>query len=821
MYDSQSEIGRLRKLGVEDEMWDDTIELVRSDIEDDDISCPLVPVVSLLADLQNSIQDFYVDRLSSEIDSRIILLNDLVKEGIDYGFDMDWDKKVLDDLRTRSEEISSLEILEEAVSLTLELEKKIKDLLGDLVKEENGRIREEVDLLTNEGASQKDIMTILNHANRAEVLLESNSERDAYSSIMEAGSEMKNIMDEVNSKNINDIKGRIEDMILSAEKCSIKVKDPKDNLKKCISNKRIDDRERLDSLRKIEKDLWDYYNVEVLSQFDELDTISEDLISRSRKLLPESEIEGIRNRIKEFENSIRAGDIENIPKELKLTTELLENFTKKATESAYLSKCSMIIESCFSMDDDKARSIIKDAQELAESIKNGRSQGVEKEIDRLQSELMQLRSLLQIENIEKMLSDIEDLDDLAKELFSEIDEDDLKKEMDSISKRIKELLDSTSRLYNDPDAELVKGMNDSIEMVKEDIIDLENKWRAMKRLQGLEEMGVYKIEIDDKLLQQDLVNLKILFEKGDHVKFFRVYERVDGQMDKIKRSLRTSISDEDDKAREVLIRGRGPKKTDTKQGRGKRSGMAGIQRLARDMAEKRKMIDQVPAEKAEEKADKKEELKVTPENEQDQEKDDPKGENDIAGIARLIAGDRIKKLEEKGSSSIKGDEAKIEKSKDLPWSKDKNIDMKGLDNIMNEMQGMDREDVENTPKVHAERIKKKLDEFYGKLPDNLQLDESMTHYGRGVAFLQRDDHISSLREFRISISSAVKMTKLHKEITKAMVSIDKELAKRRKVGQDDQKLNRVFNKAEEALGQGRLSDCATLIKVMKKELFEK
>jgi exonuclease VII small subunit len=147
------------------------------------------------------------------------------------------------------------------------------------------------------------------------------------------------------------------------------------------------------------------------------------------------------------------------------------------------------------------------------------------------------------------------------------------------------------------------------------------------------------------------------------------------------------------------------------------------------------------------------------------------------------------------------------------------MDVKGLNGMVDEMMDMEVQPQTSTPMKNAERAKEKLESFYSKLPANLKLDESMALYARGISHMQNGDNVGALRQFRLAISSAVKMTRLHTEITKAISSLDRELSTRRKRGEPNPKGEKLYIRAEVALKAGNLAECATLIKEMKSEIF--
>ncbi len=831
LYDSVSEVERLRELGVSVDHWNELLESARSTLEDKDVKGRLIPAVSSLAELQNLIQEFYVEKLSPEIDRRISILKDLLKEGEGFEFDLSWDRRVVNELEERSSEISSLEILEEASQLEAEMERKIRDLLTEKIIDHDSGIRMEVERLLDMGGTQKEMMEVLSLANRAEVLLETGSERDAYRSIRKASEELQRIRDDILKRSFNSLKDYINTLLSSAESCGIDMRPlPKGYKRLLKTSKGAVTEEHLKKVKKLRDTLLDRFSQGMLSLFDEYDSLADDLIKQMDGLFPEEEIESIREQMARLEDAVRSRDLASIPVEFGKTEKLLDEARERATERAYLTRCSQIVESVISFQDEKAKAIVKDVQDLAKRIKKGETKGCGKEMASLEGRLSEFLSIKQIQNIEEILSDISELDDLFGELLEEIGDPEFQERIDGIGKELKQLLDSTSGLYESQDPEKIESSSKIVRELKERILGLESIWRAKKRLKSLEEMGAFDMEFPDRLLQRDLLSLRKLYQEEDHQRFFRVWERVEGQMDKIKRQ--TTIARTGggtmDEGMEILVRRRA-RKGETPPGRAPRGRMGGIQRLGLDLAQKKRMLDGDDTEDPASSVD----SKKTPQSgrgrthgtlgRKSEKRRNEKGKKDenLVGVARLIAGERIRKMEEKDSinkgRNVDDGGKGVER---LPWSKSSELDMENISGIMDEAIEMDRTSQKSvSPEQSAKNAKKKLETFYGKLPKNLRLDESMSFYGRGLAHLQRGDHPGALREFRLAISSAVKVTKLHMEITRALLSIDRELSKRRKRGMADREMESLFNKAEESFMNGQLARCAKFIKAIKKDLF--
>ncbi len=856
MYDSLSEIERFRKLSITNEEWDGLLDETKGFLEEEDPPGPMIPIVKSLSRLQSSIQEFFIEELPHEIDSRLEVLSNILKEGEGYGFDLKWDHKVLTELRKRSEEISSLEIIEEAVTLEDELERKVSDLLSTKVREMDETVRKEIELLSEEGATQKELMEVLSHANRAEVLLESNSERDAYFSMNSAFEQIDRLRSSLLDRSVEKLLAKTDELIKASKKVGLDSNQLEKEWKTLSKMKDVERTEMIDRVKDLRNRTFELFSGKVLTIFEEFDGAINELIQNAVDILGKKDTQSLNDNISDLGTAIREANISKIVDQIKITGDLIERVRSSSGIKILLAKCSDIIETGSSLDDERAKDIVKSAKDLVKKIKKGKKDVSDKEIERLEMELSQLRSLLQIQDIENMLSEIEELDNLSKEIFEEIEGDEFEPKVRSINSLIGRLLNNTSSLYNSPEPDRVNEMGRSLNQARREIEDLENSWRAKKRLQSLEERGVFDLEIEDRLLEMDLSSLKDLYEKGDHAKFFRVWERVESQMKR-----RTSLSEkggipEDDKGMEILVRAKGKKRAELGKDQGKKGGMLGIKKLAMDMGEKRKLLERPPVgpDKKGSKGDvrssddhivvtevprkglelakgKTDEMGMgdaeVEEKGKDKEEDNGKtvvpkpGKEDLAGIAKIIAGDRIKKLEEGGYSSMKDDanEQKKKEEGSLPWSKDRTMDVKGLNGMVSEMMDMEVQPQTSTPMKNAEKAREKLESFYSKLPANLRLEESMSLYTRGLSHLENGDHVGALRQFRLAISSAVKMTKLHSEITKAILSLDKELSIRRKRGDPNAKGEKLFFKAEAALKSGNLAECAILIKQMKNEMF--
>jgi hypothetical protein len=451
----------------------------------------------------------------------------------------------------------------------------------------------------------------------------------------------------------------------------------------------------------------------------------------------------------------------------------------------------------------------------------------------------------------------------------------------------------------------------SISQVRESIITLENRWRAKRRLMTLENVGAMDQAEKDPDLRRNIADARDSYEKGDFNRFFRTWERIEANLSKPQVRQIKKEAEQVDKAMQVLVRGRGPKRSDLSvPEKGKGRSFGGIKKLAKDMAEKRKLMEGAGEERVEQTKDgpspiepyregpgqaieKKEPeqgrfgtaptmdrievpvpepyivtggtegrssgpIRIIATSSVDEKDISLKGtveegspigtgsrtvptligegvqdrssmvrqvealvatkveENDITGIAKMIAGSRIEQLKRTESFALK--EPAPDKSKGAerngPLGQVQPTDQQYAC-MMDEFLELETSPKAKTREKDANEIRKKLECFFEKLPANLKIDEARSFYKKGITLMEIDDSSGAIREFRLAISSAIKIGKLQADLSKALMTVRGTMDKQTSVGTEFLRIEKLYLKADEALNQGSLEDCAKFIKAIR------
>ncbi|MGA1848056.1 MAG: hypothetical protein ACMUHB_01825 [Thermoplasmatota archaeon] len=214
--------------------------------------------------------------------------------------------------------------------------------------------------------------------------------------------------------------------------------------------------------------------------------------------------------------------------------------------------------------------------------------------------------------------------------------------------------------------------------------------------------------------------------------------------------------------------------------------IGGIKKLAMDMAAKRKMMEKP--------------------GEQKESKDKDEKAEDIVDIARSIAGTRIEELKKSSSRALE-DEEQTASALDAP-DPEREGEIQG---IMEDFIEIDTSSLKKDPKHTAEEVKDKLERFFEMFPPMNQLTESRTHYDNGNRLLKKGEEEEAIKEYRLSLSQAIRIGKVHSDLGKALNTVQKTLVKG--VGGDD--IRSLYEQAQELYGEGDLMGCARTISNIK------
>ncbi|MEA3560010.1 MAG: hypothetical protein U9R75_12225, partial [Candidatus Thermoplasmatota archaeon] len=473
-----------------------------------------------------------------------------------------------------------------------------------------------------------------------------------------------------------------------------------------------------------------------------------ELLDRISNMIPDEMSLEIRELMRDLKECVKQERFNKMPDMVSQSYDIMKTAKEKAKETYYLENCSEILEIVFSIENDEAKALITDSQDLAKRIGKGEIKGVEDEIKEMGKKARALRDLQDIQDLESMLQNIRDMDNLANDISSNIDEQNgLYESVQKIISVIGTMIDRLSKLHNNPGREMVEDMKVQITTTREDLVEIENLWRAGRRLESLKEAGLSEGNIGGPLLLDDIGNLNNQYKNREWTKFFRTWERIETQMKKMERRGELkgfnmewfrSMTKGSDKGMEVLSRKQMQIPKDKMGYRPRsRKGGGGIQKLAQDMGEKRKKLEKAPMVKS----DKKENEKDPREVDQKELEGRTKGEDELMGIARLIAGKRIKELKKDRSKALEE-----EGGSEMLWKNDRSDrispadPVKDLEDYMDLDTSLRRSDISED----ISKVRDKLILFFDKLPELSQLDDASEHFERGEEALRKEENNKAL-----------------------------------------------------------------------------
>jgi iron-sulfur cluster repair protein YtfE (RIC family) len=118
----------------------------------------------------------------------------------------------------------------------------------------------------------------------------------------------------------------------------------------------------------------------------------------------------------------------------------------------------------------------------------------------------------------------------------------------------------------------------------------------------------------------------------------------------------------------------------------------------------------------------------------------------------------------------------------------------------------------------TDKLKKKLEGLFSRMPDLHQLSDAKYHYLEGVKYLENMNEAKARKEFKIAITSALKICRVHSEMGKALAKIKKTLDGVEKKGMNVTGIMKLYEKASREYHQGNLVECTETIGEIKESL---
>jgi hypothetical protein len=176
---------------------------------------------------------------------------------------------------------------------------------------------------------------------------------------------------------------------------------------------------------------------------------------------------------------------------------------------------------------------------------------------------------------------------------------------------------------------------------------------------------------------------------------------------------------------------------------------------------------------------------------------------DLADIARSIAGERIEKLKKSRSQALA--------DKESP-SKDDVVE------LIEDIQEIDTSVKKKDQALEAEKVREKLKAFFDRFPMMAQLDDARSHFEKGEKLLEKGKSAGAVKEYRVAMSIAIKIGKVHMDMTKALKTVRTTLDKLKKKGFESGGAEDLYSEGKTLLKEGDLLGCARTIKSIREEL---
>lgn len=818
LSETEGEVLRFKGLGITRKDWNASLERAAKIISKK-VRGSMTEVVSHLARMNTELKNYYIEKLPKEIDRKLEDVHDLLKEGESYELDLRDSIKRYKKIEGLAEDISTVDILEDSYRLESNIEREIRQQLSEKVISTAEEIRKRAETIDELSPTRRDLLKIISDVNRAEVLIENEQERKAYEKINMSRRLIKEIWEEV-LEEMKDIRIRqIDELISISRELDIDISDFEKDRSILSMEKEPDPLSELELAEAIHTDLYQKVKESSKNIYKGIKASFKELMDMTPGSLPEETKLEVREMLKDLKDAVKKEEFEHVPELVSRSIDLREAVMKKAKETSYLEKCSEVLEIGFSLEIDEAKDLVTRAQELAERIKRDETEGIDEEIKELRILASSLRSLQQMEDIGSMLKGIQDMDDLAIDMISNMDEKNpLYDRITGLRSKIISLIDRTSQLHNDPDREMMEKIKDEMSGARMELDELENIWKADRRLEGLEEAGLLEGVPGSELLDQDIDKLKSHYREKDWTKFFRTWERIETKMRKKKKEGELEDIDMErfkpvdmyrDKGIGIITRKRSRHVGGKPETGPKWKKKGGIQELAQNMAEKKKRMEDTMNNVRDGAVD-----NISPEG-LSRSKEKEESHEDLGSIAKIIAVERIEELKKNRSKAL--EEGTVP---DVLWVEGGDPKRKLPDPVLEleDLADLDTSVRRVDLKEDVERARKRLIDFFDKFPDLPQLEEAKEQFLRGEKALEVNDLSKAIGEFHLAISNAIKVGRVHAEMGRHLRTVGKTLSRLKEKGIVDKNAEKLYSEAEDLYKKGDHLGCARKFRSIKREL---
>lgn len=815
IQDTEGKILRLKGLGVEKSRFWELLNRAKERVSTPTEENALY-IVGSTADLMEEVESFISDSLAGELSKKLEQCRELVAESERYGLDVNDGISDLQKINATIGSRDGLEALEDAFKLERELEKTMKGSLRTMILSSNKTTKKNANSLSSRGADPKKILEVMNLINRSEVLMESGQFRQGFELSRQAVQMLDRIDAHTTKTNLQKKLKVIEHHFETAKTLGLDMKGLQDEFKQLppltldnIETARGSIESLLDRTRYLLFDGSEKLYALVVSSFDGL--------SRSRTEPIPSDLRARHtDGLKRIREAINKHDVESLVPLFRKAGELIQEIRDSQKAMDLMERCSQILEIGFDIKDERSQILMSKAQSLAERVQSGELIGVEGELKELEKESGSISSILKMSKIEDLLRQIGDLDDLSMEVFGYLSGKQFEERKRMITDEINDLMDTTSSVYETSELDNVDALLKRVAHLKSSIMEMDSEWRAEKKMDLVKEIEGLG-PAPKKPFLAEMKKIREAYASREWSMFFSAFERFEEKVmaanwkgsppPSVAARLQPAVSEDGKKTlyeplpKTPSLRSRGPRMQ-------QRSLMGGIGRIASEAFSKSmKMETGNEASKRDDTSTDDGSTEFTPLMVGD--------DKNLTGIAKLIAGKRIENLKREESGAV---DPEFQADPLNEGSVDGQTRPGAISNIVDDFVDLDV-DVKSTSSMEdIERIKNRLDSLFARLPQLAQLEESKGHYSEGIKHIGSGKSTRALREFKIAISSALKVCKMHADIGKALQRLKLRMEEENTRGKDMTSAKLIYGRAILQYKAGNLEEAPKSIRELADEL---
>ncbi len=805
--DTRSRMDLLSDLGLEQGKPGEKLDGIKEEVLG--AGGDVIEGVDRLLDLKTEIEASTEEMVPKEILNRMKKIRSTLNEAEGLKIDLKEEMGGLDELETDLEDGADLDLLEKIIEVQGNLEGRLSEGIASLIKGLNEENMGSIELLSKEGADGEDFLDVVSKVSRSELLIEEGRYRDAHDLAVSTRNEIGSLILKSQHEGIERGRRRIREILEQSERLSLDVGGFQRELEDLDNGDACEMDELRSTTGSLLKRTITTFKKGLSVEVNSLDRSVRELLKEDESGIPKEDQNVMNEILHRMKVMVADDQLLSVPPLLEEATIIHNRFMARIDRSIVLSKLADIEERGRSIRGESSERMIVRVLSLREQVEQGDMEGVDERIEELINDLKSMETLAFMQSIESMLGEIDDLDNIAKDVFTGIQDPSFGKRKETISGEIDHLMINVNKLYKAPNSEELKKTADRITEVRDSLLELESESRALSKLNIIDRIPALEKKALPREKREEIRSLRQMFESREWQRFLRTWDRIEAEI----LDLSTRKAPEGPK-KEVVERmesamsrrGKTPVRTTdlTKTGTigGLRSGAIG--KIASQAFAKHMRIDYDKTLEAEvvEEGPSGDELEGMVEMEEVEEEE---VHSSLAGVARLIAGSRIQDLKESDSSAVGEEE-------DPRRSRRSDGDRKKLDALMEGFLDLDTTYDKITASEDIIRTRKKLERMFKKLPHIKALKEPLAHYERGVSYLDKGKEAQARKEFKAATSTALKVLKVHKDIDTALKILRATLDKAKDTGLYLKEPEEVFSRAREHYSNGDLMESAQAIR---------